>query len=81
MFKSALQPGTYKNYGSALTGFIEFYDETRVNPREDTPVEIARYIAWLGKRGTIAAGSLQPYLLAIYPFSWTTLEPRWRWDQ
>ncbi len=31
-------------------------------------MEIARYIAWLGERGTVAAGSLQPYLSAINRF-------------
>jgi hypothetical protein len=28
LFQLALQPGTYTNYDSALTGFIEFCDET-----------------------------------------------------
>jgi len=36
-----------------------------INPLEATPVDIARYLAWLGQRGTIAADSLQPYLSAI----------------
>ena len=37
-------------------------------PLEVTPVEIARYIACLGERGTVAAGILQPYLSAINRF-------------
>ena len=68
MFWVALQPKTYKNYGSALTGVIEFCRETSVDPLEVTPVEIARYIAWLGERGTMAEGSLQPYLSVINRF-------------
>jgi hypothetical protein len=45
LFQAALQPKTYKNYGSALTGFIEFCGETGIDPLEDNPEEIARYIA------------------------------------
>ncbi len=37
----------------------------QLTPLEATPVDIARYLAWLGQRGTIAADSLQPYLSAI----------------
>jgi hypothetical protein len=59
---------TYKNYGSAPTGFIEFCGETGVDPLEVTPVEIARYIVWLEERGTVEAGSLQTYLSAINRF-------------
>ena len=29
------------------------------------PIDIARYVAWLGQRGSVAAESLQPYLSAI----------------
>jgi hypothetical protein len=29
---------------------------------------MARYIAWIGERGTIKATSLQPYLLAVNGF-------------
>ena len=64
LFQAALQPRTYKNFGSALTGFIEFCGETGVDYLEVTPVEIA----WLGERGTVPAGSLQPYLSAINRF-------------
>ena len=67
-FHATLQPRTYKNYGSALTGFIEFFGETGVDPLEVTPVEIARYIAWLGERGIVEARSLQPYLSTINRF-------------
>ena len=28
-------------------------------------IDIARYIAWLGQRGVVAAKSMQPYLSAI----------------
>ncbi len=68
LYQAALQPSTYKNYGSALTGFLNFCEETMVDPLEGTPLEIARYIAWIGERGTVAARSLQPYLSAINRF-------------
>ena len=68
LFQSSLQPETYKNYGSALNGFREFCDDLSLNPFDATPTDIARYITWLGRRGTVAAGSLQPYLSAINRF-------------
>ena len=37
-------------------------------PLEVTPLHIARYVAWLGLRGSVAADSLQPYLSAINRF-------------
>lgn len=66
--QSALQPGSYKTYQSALQGFMEFCHEQNRPPLEVTPVDIARYIAWLGLQGTVAADSLQPYLSAINKF-------------
>ncbi len=65
MFQSALQEDTYENYGSNMRSLISFCEVFQINPLEATPVDIARYLAWLGKRGTIAAGNLQPYLSAI----------------
>ena len=45
-----------------------FCEEQELNPLEVTPPEIARYIAWLGLRGSVAADSMQPYLSAINRF-------------
>ena len=39
-----------------------------MSPLEVTPPDIARYVAWLGLRGSVAAESLQPYLSAINRF-------------
>ncbi len=65
LFQAALQPRTYENYGSNLRSFLQYYGEGLIDPLGATPVDIARYLAWLGHRGTIAADSLQPYLSAI----------------
>ncbi len=65
MYKSALQQGTYDNYGSNLRSFFKFCEVFYIEPLSSTPVNIARYLAWLGERGTIDADSLQPYLSAI----------------
>ena len=66
--QSSLQPRSYDTYASALAGFMRFYVEQDLAPLEATPVHIARYVAWLGMRGTVAATSLQPYQSAINRF-------------
>jgi len=48
-----------------LKSFFEFCDTSLLDPHKVSPIDIARYIAWLGKRGTVAAASLQPYLSSI----------------
>ncbi len=65
LFQSALTTGTQKNYGSNLTSFYMFCDSFLLNPLTVGPIDTARYIAWLGQRGTMAADSLQPYLSTI----------------
>jgi len=37
-------------------------------PLDVSPVDIARYISWLGERGSVAATSLQPNLSTIKKF-------------
>ncbi len=68
LFQSALQPRTYENYGSNLRSFLKFCEETILDPLGATLVDVARYVAWLGLRGTVAADSLQPYLSAVNRF-------------
>ena len=70
LYQSSLQPRTYRNYGSNLTGFLRFCEEIlRRNSAPDiTNAEIARYLAWMADQGTVAADSLQPYLSAINKF-------------
>jgi hypothetical protein len=65
LFQSALTTGTNRNYGSNLSSFYKFCDYFLLNPLAVSPVDIARHIAWLGQRGTVAADILQPYLSAI----------------
>ena len=66
--QASLQPRSYGTYASALKGFLDFCDEESLLPLDVTPVHVARYLAWLGLRGTVAAASLQPYLSAINRF-------------
>jgi len=68
LFQSSLQPTTYRNYGSNMTPFFNFCDASAISPLEVTNIEVARYVAWMGVQGTVAADSLQPYLSAINKF-------------
>ena len=65
LFQSALTERTKDNYSSNLGAFYKFCGERLLDPLTASPIDIARYVAWLGQRGTIAAGSLQPYLSAV----------------
>ena len=65
LFESALATGTKWNYGSNFASFYKFCDSFLVNPLAVSSVDIARYVAWLGQRRTMAGGSLKPYLSAI----------------
>jgi hypothetical protein len=65
LFQSATSKGTDQNYTSNLKTFFEFCDISLIDPKQVSPIDIARYIAWLGKKGTVAAASLQPYLSSI----------------
>jgi hypothetical protein len=66
--QASLQQRSYDTYASTLSGFMQFCREQHVAPLAATPVHIARYVAWLGLHGTVAASSLQPYLSAINRF-------------
>ena len=48
LFQSALITGTQRNYGSNLAFFYKFSDSFLLNPLAVSPIDIARYIAWLG---------------------------------
>ena len=65
LFQSAATKGMDQNYSSNLKSFFEFCDTSLLDPKQVSPIEIARYIAWLGKRGTVAVASMQPYLSYI----------------
>ena len=68
LYQSSLSARSYENYGSCLKGYLLYCDEQGLDPLEATPPEIARYVGWLGLRGSVAADSLQPYLSAINRF-------------
>ncbi len=65
LFQVATTEGTNRNYSSNLKSFFEFCTVSLLEPQGVTPIDIARYIVWLGQRGTVASTSLQPYLSAI----------------
>jgi hypothetical protein len=68
LFQSALQPKTYQNDGSNMASFFTFCEENAIPYLDVTNIDIARYIGWMGDRGTVAADNLQPYLSAINKF-------------
>ena len=51
-----------------MNGFFEFCELNTIAPLDVSSVDIARYIALLGERGTVPATSMQPYLSAINKF-------------
>ena len=68
LFQSATATRTDQNYSSNLVSFFAFCDESFLEPLKVSPVDIARFVVWMGQRGTVAAASLQPYLSAINKF-------------
>ena len=65
MFQSAITKRTDQDYTSNLKSFFEFCAISLLDPQKDSPIDIARYIAWLGKRGLVVVASLQPYMSSI----------------
>jgi hypothetical protein len=53
------------NYSSNLAFFYTSCNTSLLDPLTVRPIDIARYIAWLGQKGIVAAKSMQPYLSAI----------------
>jgi hypothetical protein len=47
LYKFSLQLGTYRNYGSNITGFLIFCEESSIIPLDITNAEIARFVAWM----------------------------------
>jgi hypothetical protein len=68
LFQSATTTRTDLNFNSNLISFFAYCDENLIEPLEVGPTDVARFIAWIGMRGTVAAASLQPYLSAINKF-------------
>ena len=53
------------NCTSNLKSFFEFCTISLLDPQKVSPIDIARYITWFSKRGTVVGASLQPYLSSI----------------
>jgi hypothetical protein len=65
LFQSATSTRTDQNYTSSFKSFLEFCDVALLDPKKASPINTARYIAWLGKREIVAAASVKPYLSSI----------------
>ena len=48
----ALTVGMKRNYGSNLSSFYKLCESFLLNPFAMGLIDISRYIAWLGQRGT-----------------------------
>jgi hypothetical protein len=63
--KSTTRLDTYSN---ATKPHLLFWEEQGLPPLAATAATMARYIAWIGERGTIKATSMQPYLSLVNGF-------------
>jgi hypothetical protein len=61
-------PGTTLTYGNIMHHYFDLCDEYRLAPLAATPARMVRYVAWLGKLGTIKVSSIQPQFSAVYGF-------------
>jgi site-specific recombinase XerD len=59
---------TSDTYNNAIKPYFQFNEEQGLPPLAATAATMARYIAWIGERGTIKATSLQLYLSAVNGF-------------
>jgi len=62
---TAHEDGTMAAYQRHWRRFCEWCALNGLQPLPATPLMVAAYIGWLAEHGTVAAGSLQPYLSAI----------------
>eukprot|EP00873_Tetraselmis_striata_P011629 jgi/Tetstr1/431893/TSEL_021382.t1 len=69
LLTTSLTASTYSNYEGKIRLFAEFcIDEEGISPLDCTEFTCVRYLARIAERGTIGAGSPQPYLSAINIF-------------
>eukprot|EP00873_Tetraselmis_striata_P034735 jgi/Tetstr1/454999/TSEL_041857.t1 len=70
LLTTSLTAKTYSNYEGKIPLFAEccIIDAKGISPLDRSESTCVRYLAWIAERGTIAAGSLQPYLSAINTF-------------
>jgi hypothetical protein len=65
---AAWAKSTSDTYISAIKPYFMFCKEQGLPPLVATTATMARYIAWIGERGTIKATSMQPYLSPVSGF-------------
>jgi hypothetical protein len=65
---AACAKSTSDTYNNAIKPYFKFCEEQGLPPLAAAAATIARFIAWIGNRGTIKAISLQPYLSAVNGF-------------
>jgi hypothetical protein len=68
LLTAAWAKSTPDTYNSAIKPYFQLCEEQGLPPLAATSAPMARYIAWIGERGTIKATSLQPYLSTLNGF-------------
>jgi hypothetical protein len=68
LLTAAWAKSTSDTYNNAIKPYFQVCEEQGIPPLAATAATMARYIAWIGERGTIKATSLQPYLSAVNGF-------------
>jgi hypothetical protein len=68
LLTTAWAKSTSDTYNSAIKPYFQFCEEQGIPPLAATAATMPGYIAWIGKRGTIKATSLQPCLSAVDGF-------------
>jgi site-specific recombinase XerD len=68
LLAAASAKSTSNTYYNAIKPYFEFREEQRVPLSAATAATMARYIVWIGERGTIKATNLQPYLSSVNGF-------------
>ncbi len=61
LIQSATSEGTDQNYSSKISSFFKFCDASLIAPLDVSPIDITRYVTWIGRRRTVAAANIQPY--------------------
>jgi site-specific recombinase XerD len=68
LLTAAWAESTSDTYNNAIKSYFKFCEEQGLPPLAATAATMARYIAWIGERGTIKATSLQPYFSTVNMF-------------
>jgi hypothetical protein len=68
LLTAAWAKSTSDTYSSATKPYFQFCEEQGLPPPTAKAATMARYIAWIGERGTIKVTSLQPYLSDVNGF-------------